>query len=118
VGAVNRTLRCRACAPRQASDDLCSIQQPLGTVARRQSQVQSQEVRLLGQKVELHDPQLFLPRLRNSWIAGADEWWYDRDALREGCRELIMFWQETHEEAHAVRRCVDIVYQIDCRVLP
>jgi len=35
-------------------------------------------------KLELHDPQLFLPRLRNVVdVLVQDEWWFDRDALRE-----------------------------------
>ncbi|HJW81890.1 MAG TPA: hypothetical protein VJ396_06555 [Acidiferrobacterales bacterium] len=57
----------------------------LGTVARRHSQVQSQEAYdYWVQKLELHDPQLFLPRLRNVVdVLVQDEWWFDRDALRE-----------------------------------
>jgi len=57
----------------------------LGTVARRHSQVQSQEsYDYWVKKLELHDPQLFLPRLRNVVdVLVQDEWWFDRDALRE-----------------------------------
>ena len=57
----------------------------LGTVARRHSQVQSQDAYdYWVQKLELHDPQLFLPRLRNVVdVLVQDEWWFDRDALRE-----------------------------------
>jgi len=57
----------------------------LGTVARRHSQVQSQETYDYWiKKLELHDPQLFLPRLRNVVdVLVQDEWWFDRDALRE-----------------------------------
>jgi hypothetical protein len=57
----------------------------LGTVARRHSQVQSQEAYdFWMRKLELHDPQLFLPRLRNVVdVLVQDEWWFDRDALRE-----------------------------------
>jgi hypothetical protein len=57
----------------------------LGTVARRHSQVQSQEAYdYWVKKLELHDPQLFLPRLRNVVdVLVQDEWWFDRDALRE-----------------------------------
>lgn len=56
----------------------------LGTVARRHSQVQSQEAYdYWVKKLELHDPQLFLPRLRNVVdVLVQDEWWFDRDALR------------------------------------
>ncbi len=57
----------------------------LGTVARRHSQVQSQEAYdFWVKKLELHEPQLFLPRLRNVVdVLVQDEWWFDRDALRE-----------------------------------
>jgi len=57
----------------------------LGTVARRHSQVQSQEAYdYWVKKLELHDPQLFLPRLRNVVdVLVQDDWWFDRDALRE-----------------------------------
>lgn len=57
----------------------------LGTVARRHSQVQSQEAYdYWVKKLELNDPQLFLPRLRNVVdVLVQDEWWFDRDALRE-----------------------------------
>ena len=57
----------------------------LGTVARRHSQVQSQEAYdFWVRKLELHDPQLFLPRLRNVVdVLVQDDWWFDRDALRE-----------------------------------
>lgn len=42
-----------------------------------------------------------------------------RCATRPATGELIMFWQENHEEVHAVPDdVVDIVYQIDCRALP
>jgi hypothetical protein len=57
----------------------------LGTVARRHSQVQTQEAYdFWMRKLELHDPQLFLPRLRNVVdVLVQDDWWFDRDALRE-----------------------------------
>lgn len=57
----------------------------LGTVARRHSQVQSQEAYDYWiNKMELNDPKLFLPRLRNVVdVLVQDEWWFDRDALRE-----------------------------------
>jgi len=57
----------------------------LGTVARRHSQVQSQEAYdFWVRKLELHDPQKFLPRLRNVVdVLVQDEWWFDRDALRD-----------------------------------
>lgn len=56
----------------------------LGTVARRHSQVDKQEAfDFWVRKLELHDPQLFLPRLRNVVdVLVQDEWWFDRDALQ------------------------------------
>ena len=56
----------------------------LGTVARRHSQVEKQEAfDFWVRKLELHDPQLFLPRLRNVVdVLVQDEWWFDRDALQ------------------------------------
>lgn len=59
--------------------------QMLAAVARRHSNVQSQkEFDMWFQKLELNDPALFLPRLRNVVdVLVQDEWWIDRDALRE-----------------------------------
>ena len=56
----------------------------LGTVARRHSNVEKQEAfDFWLRKLELHDPQLFLPRLRNVVdVLVQDEWWFDRDALQ------------------------------------
>lgn len=55
----------------------------LGTVARRHSQVQSQEAYdFWVNKLELNDPKRFLPRLRNVVdVLVQDDWWFDRDAL-------------------------------------
>ena len=55
----------------------------LGTVARRHSKVEKQETfDFWMRKLELNDPQLFLPRLRNVVdVLVQDEWWFDRDAL-------------------------------------
>lgn len=58
--------------------------QLLATVARRHSGVDGQQdfdnwVR----DMELNDPALFLPRLRNVVdVLAQDDWWFDRDALR------------------------------------
>lgn len=42
-----------------------------------------------------------------------------RCTARSVASELIMFWQETQKEEHAIPDdIVDIVYQIDCRTLP
>ena len=59
--------------------------QMLATVARRHSEVLGQQDfdRWL-RKLELHDPALFLARLRNVVdVLVQDAWWIDRDALRE-----------------------------------
>ncbi len=59
--------------------------QMLAATARRHSGVQSQQdFDRWFQKLELNDPALFLPRLRNVVdVLVQDEWWIDRDALRE-----------------------------------
>jgi hypothetical protein len=70
---------------RQHDDLIFFTNNLLATVARRHSDVQSQEAfDFWMRKLELHDPQLFLPRLRNVVdVLVQDEWWFDRDALRE-----------------------------------
>lgn len=57
----------------------------LATVARRHSNVQSQEAfDFWRKKLELDDPAKFLVRLRNVLdVLVQEEWWFDRDALRE-----------------------------------
>jgi len=58
--------------------------QLLATVARRHSGVQGQEDfdRWIA-ALELNDPALFLPRLRNVVdVLVQDDWWFDRDALQ------------------------------------
>ena len=58
--------------------------QVLATVARRHSGVAGQEDfdRWIG-RMELNDPSLFLPRLRNVVdVLVQDDWWFDRDALQ------------------------------------
>ena len=57
--------------------------QLLATVARRHSGVQSQkDFDMWFRKLELNDPALFLPRLRNVVdVLVQDEWWIDRAAL-------------------------------------
>ncbi|MDH5544433.1 MAG: hypothetical protein OEZ43_02505 [Gammaproteobacteria bacterium] len=58
----------------------------LSHVARGHSQVDTQDVMdFWMEKLELKDPSIFLPRLSkviNALVPG-DEWWYDRDKLRE-----------------------------------
>jgi hypothetical protein len=59
-------------------------QQLLGRVARRHSEVESQEQFALWiERLELNDPDKFLVRLRNVVdVLVQDQWWFDRDALR------------------------------------
>ena len=58
--------------------------QVLATVARRHSGVDGQEAfNRWIEDMELNDPALFLPRLRNVVdVLVQDEWWFDRDALQ------------------------------------
>jgi hypothetical protein len=59
--------------------------QILGQVARRHGGVDSQEsFDYWMEKLELNQPEKFLVRLRNVVdVLVEDEWWFDRDALRE-----------------------------------
>lgn len=59
--------------------------QMMGDVARRHSQIESQEqFDLWKQRLELDDPSKFLIRLRNVLdVMAQDDWWVDRDLLRE-----------------------------------
>jgi len=58
--------------------------QLLATVARRHSGVDGQEAfNKWIEDMELNDPALFLPRLRNVVdVLVQDDWWFDRDALQ------------------------------------
>jgi hypothetical protein len=58
--------------------------QVLATVARRHSGVDGQQVfNKWIQDMELNDPALFLPRLRNVVdVLVQDDWWFDREALQ------------------------------------
>ena len=58
--------------------------QMLGTVARRHSGVETQEAfDLWAERLELKDPDKFLPRLRNVVdVLVQDDWWFDREALQ------------------------------------
>ncbi|MCK4743720.1 MAG: hypothetical protein KAT25_07875 [Sulfuriflexus sp.] len=55
----------------------------LGTVARRHSEVESQEqFELWFERMELNDPDQFLGRMRNVIdVLVQDDWWIDRDAI-------------------------------------
>jgi hypothetical protein len=59
-------------------------QQLLGRVARRHSDVETQEqFDFWVERLELNDPDKFLVRLRNVVdVLVQDDWWFDRDALR------------------------------------
>jgi hypothetical protein len=73
----------RAKAPQRDNLGLYT-NQLLATVARRHSGVDGQQAfdRWLAD-MELNDPALFLPRLRNVIdVLVQDDWWFDRDALR------------------------------------
>ena len=73
----------RAAQPRR-EDLLIYASQLLATVARRHSAVDGQDGfdRWVAD-MELNDPGLFLPRLRNIVdVLVQDEWWFDREALQ------------------------------------
>jgi len=57
----------------------------IGSVARRHSNVANQkDFDAWFKKMELHDPSLFLPRLRNIVdVMVQDEWWLDREVLSQ-----------------------------------
>ena len=60
--------------------------QMVANVARAHSEVEDQEgLSAWMEKLRLHDPADFLPKLALvlGAIVPADEWWFDRDALRE-----------------------------------
>ena len=58
--------------------------QMMGDVARRHSQIETQDqFDLWTKRMELDDPAKFLVRLRNVVdVMAQDDWWVDRDALR------------------------------------
>ena len=74
----------RAAEGPQRENLLFYTNQMLATVARRHSEVLGQQdFDRWFRKLELHDPALFLARLRNVVdVLVQDEWWIDRDALR------------------------------------
>lgn len=63
---------------------LLFVNQLLATVARRHSGVENQQdFDKWMRDMELNDPALFLPRLRNVVdVLVQDEWWFDRDQLQ------------------------------------
>ena len=70
---------------RQRDDLMFFTNNLIGTVARRHSKVESQEAfNYWTEKLELNDPAKFLVRLRNVVdVLVQDQWWFDRDAVRE-----------------------------------
>ncbi len=64
--------------------------QILGQVARRHSDVQSQEAfDLWLERLELKDPDKFFPRLRNVVdVLVQDDWWFDREAIQAQLPEV------------------------------
>jgi len=74
----------RATEPRQREDLLFFTQQMLGNVARRHSEVESQQqFDYWIEKLELDQPEKFLVRLRNIVdVLVQDDWWFDRDELQ------------------------------------
>ena len=57
----------------------------MGDVARRHCYIRNQvQFDLWASKLELDDPSKFLVRMRNVLdVMAQDDWWVDRDALRE-----------------------------------
>jgi hypothetical protein len=70
---------------RKRDDLLFFTNNMLGTVARRHSNVESQEdFEAWVKRLELEDPEKFLPRLRNVVdVLVQDDWWLDRDGIWE-----------------------------------
>ena len=62
----------------------------VANVAKAHSGVNDQdELSAWMEKLQLHDPDIFLPRLSLviGAIVSADQWWFDRDALRDAIEE-------------------------------
>jgi hypothetical protein len=70
---------------RQRDDLLFFTNNMLGTVARRHSNVEGQEdFEAWVKRLELDDPEKFLPRMRNVVdVLVQDDWWVDRDSIWE-----------------------------------
>ncbi len=69
----------------QREDLLFYTNQMLATVARRHGEVQDQQAfNAWFERLELHDPALFLPRMRNVVdVLVQDEWWINREELQK-----------------------------------
>lgn len=70
---------------RQRDDLMFFATQMLGTVARRHSRIENPEqLDRWMERLELKEPEKFLVRLRNVVdVLVQDDWWFDRDRLRE-----------------------------------
>lgn len=73
----------------QRENLLIYVSQVLATVARRHSGVDGQQdFNKWIEDMELNDPGLFLPRLRNVVdVLVQDDWWFDREALQAALPE-------------------------------
>ena len=90
-GAAIAAITAHYVADVRAKDDqrkslMFLTKQMIANVAKEHSAVEDQEgLTAWMERLELLDPDVFLPRL--SLVLGAivptDEWWFDRDALRE-----------------------------------
>ncbi len=70
---------------KQRSDLQFFTSQMLGQIARRHSQVDTQDLfEFWVERMQLNDPALFIPRLGKilDVVVPANEWWFDRDELR------------------------------------
>ena len=70
---------------KQRSDLQFFTSQMLGQIARRHSQVDTQDLfDFWVERMQLSDPALFIPRLGKilDVVVPANEWWFDRDELR------------------------------------
>ena len=85
AAAAHYIVDLRAPEGRDRDNLLFYTNQLLATVARRHSNVVDQAAfEQWFKKLELHDPALFLPRLRNVVdVLVQDDWWIDRDGLQQ-----------------------------------
>lgn len=85
AAAAHYIVDLRAPEGRERENLLFYTNQLLATVARRHSNVLDQAAfEQWFKKLELNDPALFLPRLRNVVdVLVQEDWWIDRDALQQ-----------------------------------
>ncbi len=84
AAAAHYIVDLRAPEGKEREDLLFYTNQMLAAVARRQANVQDQAAfDQWFKKLELHEPALFLPRLRNIVdVLVQDGWWFDRESLQ------------------------------------